>query len=45
VIGESPGGHERHFWVPLKAASIPHSSISTGAPPSEVTQSASISAP
>ena len=45
VTGASPAGPPRHFCVPDQAASIPHASISTGTPPSDVTQSASSSAP
>ena len=44
VSGARPGGTPRHFWVPLYARSTRHSSISSGIPPSEVTQSTSRSA-
>jgi hypothetical protein len=45
VTGASPGGQLRHFCVPEYAASTCHLSISTGRPPSEVTQSISSRAP
>ncbi len=44
VSGARPGGTPRHFWVPLYAMSTPQSSIATGMPPSDVTQSTSSSA-
>ena len=44
VSGASPGGTPRHFCVPLYAMSTPQPSISTGIPPSDVTQSTSSSA-
>ena len=43
--GARPGGQDRHFWVPLKAASISQASRATSTPPREVTQSIIMSAP
>ncbi len=37
--GASPGGQDRHFWVPLYRASIPQSSMRTSMPPRLVTVS------
>src|SRR3954465_3898154 len=37
--GDSPGVHDRHFWLAEYTASIFHSSTSTGVPPSDVTAS------
>ena len=47
VTGLSPGGEPMHFCEQEPAASIPppHASISTGTPPSDVTQSIAMSAP
>jgi hypothetical protein len=33
LTGDSPGVHDRHFWLAEYTASIPHSSVSTGVPP------------
>jgi len=43
--GESPGVHDRHFWLPEYAASMPHLSMYSGVPPRLVTQSMMVSAP
>ena len=43
-MGASPGGHPRPFCVQLYAISMPFSSTITGIPPSDVTQSAMVSA-
>ena len=45
VTGASPGGHDRHFCVPLKQASMRQSSTRSSCPPSDVTASTSSSAP
>ena len=45
LTGDRPGGHERHFCVPLYITSQPHSSIATGMPPRLVTVSTRYSAP
>ena len=45
VISDIPGGPPRHFCGPATQTSSCHSSVSSGMPPSDETQSISVSAP
>src|SRR5580704_187316 len=45
VMGESPGGQLRPFWMQLKATSTPLASTLMGIAPREVTQSTIVIAP